>query len=81
MEFGIFMEFETRVGESHRESFRSAFELVDAAEAWGLDTVWLGEMHFTAGSLRAVRAESSLRARWPRGRRGSASESPSGCCR
>ncbi len=47
MEFGIFMEFETRVGESHRESFRSAFELVDAAEAWGLDTVWLGEMHFT----------------------------------
>jgi len=46
MEFGIFMEFETRAGLSHGESFRSAFEQVDAAEAWGLDSVWLGEMHF-----------------------------------
>ncbi len=47
MEFGIFMEFETREGESQPEAFRSAFELIDAAEAWGLDAVWLGEMHFT----------------------------------
>jgi alkanesulfonate monooxygenase SsuD/methylene tetrahydromethanopterin reductase-like flavin-dependent oxidoreductase (luciferase family) len=47
VQFGIFMEFETREGESQPEAFRSAFELIDAAEAWGLDAVWLGEMHFT----------------------------------
>ncbi len=47
MDFGIFMEFETREGLSQADAFRSAFELVDAAESWGLDAVWLGEMHFT----------------------------------
>jgi alkanesulfonate monooxygenase SsuD/methylene tetrahydromethanopterin reductase-like flavin-dependent oxidoreductase (luciferase family) len=46
MHFGIFMEFETRQGRSQQESFRDGFELVEAADAWGLDGVWLGEMHF-----------------------------------
>jgi alkanesulfonate monooxygenase SsuD/methylene tetrahydromethanopterin reductase-like flavin-dependent oxidoreductase (luciferase family) len=46
MHFGIFMEFETRGGRSQQESFEDGFALVDAAEAWGLDGVWLGEMHF-----------------------------------
>jgi alkanesulfonate monooxygenase SsuD/methylene tetrahydromethanopterin reductase-like flavin-dependent oxidoreductase (luciferase family) len=47
MDFGIFMEFEIRRGGDQATAFRDGFELVDAAEAWGLDGVWLGEMHFT----------------------------------
>jgi len=47
MDFGIFMEFEIRRGGDQAAAFRDGFELVDAAEAWGLDGVWLGEMHFT----------------------------------
>ena len=46
MHFGIFMEFETRQGRSQAEAFRDGFALVEAADAWGLDGVWLGEMHF-----------------------------------
>lgn len=46
MHFGIFMEFETRDGRSQQASFADGFELVEAAEDWGLDGVWLGEMHF-----------------------------------
>jgi len=46
MHFGIFMEFETRDGRSQQEAFADGFELVEAADAWGLDGVWLGEMHF-----------------------------------
>ena len=46
MHFGIFMEFETRQGRSQAESFQEGFALVEAADAWGLDGVWLGEMHF-----------------------------------
>lgn len=46
MHFGIFMEFEARQGRTQAESFREGFELVEAADAWGLDGVWLGEMHF-----------------------------------
>ncbi len=47
MDFGIFMEFEIRRGGDQATAFREGFDLVDAAEAWGLDGVWLGEMHFT----------------------------------
>ena len=46
MHFGIFMEFESRQGRSPAESFREGFDLVEAADTWGLDGVWLGEMHF-----------------------------------
>ncbi len=46
MKFGIFME-ETRRGLGQAAAFHEAFGLVDAAEAWGLDGVWLGEIHFT----------------------------------
>jgi alkanesulfonate monooxygenase SsuD/methylene tetrahydromethanopterin reductase-like flavin-dependent oxidoreductase (luciferase family) len=43
MDFGVFME-QTRHGSSQGEAFREMFALVDAAEAWGLDIVWLAEM-------------------------------------
>ena len=42
MHFGIFMEFESRQGRSQAESFREGFDLVEAADTWGLDAVWLG---------------------------------------
>jgi alkanesulfonate monooxygenase SsuD/methylene tetrahydromethanopterin reductase-like flavin-dependent oxidoreductase (luciferase family) len=44
--FGIFVE-ELRQGASQASAFRDIFELVDRAEAWGADCVWLGEIHFT----------------------------------
>jgi alkanesulfonate monooxygenase SsuD/methylene tetrahydromethanopterin reductase-like flavin-dependent oxidoreductase (luciferase family) len=46
MDFGIFLDFLIRPGESHTDAFREALGLVDLAEATGLDSVWLGEMHF-----------------------------------
>jgi alkanesulfonate monooxygenase SsuD/methylene tetrahydromethanopterin reductase-like flavin-dependent oxidoreductase (luciferase family) len=46
MDFGVFMEFETRPGASQAAAFAEGFDLVDSAEAWGLDIAWLGEMHF-----------------------------------
>src|SRR5439155_20006454 len=46
MDFGIFLDFVLRRGSTQEETFQEAFDLVDLAEASGLDTVWLGEMHF-----------------------------------
>jgi alkanesulfonate monooxygenase SsuD/methylene tetrahydromethanopterin reductase-like flavin-dependent oxidoreductase (luciferase family) len=46
MHFGIFLE-ERRRGTSETVAFREALELADAAEAWGVDGVWLGEIHFS----------------------------------
>jgi alkanesulfonate monooxygenase SsuD/methylene tetrahydromethanopterin reductase-like flavin-dependent oxidoreductase (luciferase family) len=45
MEFGIFHEFERSDGRSEAQAFEDGFALVDAAEAWGLDAVWLAELH------------------------------------
>jgi alkanesulfonate monooxygenase SsuD/methylene tetrahydromethanopterin reductase-like flavin-dependent oxidoreductase (luciferase family) len=45
MHFGIFVE-ERRRETSEATAFQEALELTDAAEAWGLDGVWLGEIHF-----------------------------------
>jgi alkanesulfonate monooxygenase SsuD/methylene tetrahydromethanopterin reductase-like flavin-dependent oxidoreductase (luciferase family) len=49
MDFGIFMEFGKRQGKNQAEAFHEAFELVDAADTWGLDGVWLAEFHFNPG--------------------------------
>ncbi|MDP6705835.1 MAG: LLM class flavin-dependent oxidoreductase [Alphaproteobacteria bacterium] len=43
----MFMEFGFREGGSEAEAFREGFALADAAEAWGLDSAWLSEFHFT----------------------------------
>jgi alkanesulfonate monooxygenase SsuD/methylene tetrahydromethanopterin reductase-like flavin-dependent oxidoreductase (luciferase family) len=45
MHFGIFIE-EMRHGLSQASAFQEAFELVDTADAWGVDCVWLGQIHF-----------------------------------
>jgi alkanesulfonate monooxygenase SsuD/methylene tetrahydromethanopterin reductase-like flavin-dependent oxidoreductase (luciferase family) len=44
--FGLFVE-EMRYGSSQTSAFRQVFELADRAEAWGIDCIWLGEIHFT----------------------------------
>src|SRR5256885_2030236 len=45
-EFGIFHEFQRRAGQADTEAFAESFGQVDAAERWGLDVVWLAELHF-----------------------------------
>ena len=47
MDFGIFLDFPIPRGGSHADAFQETFELVDLADEFGLDTVWLGETHFT----------------------------------
>jgi alkanesulfonate monooxygenase SsuD/methylene tetrahydromethanopterin reductase-like flavin-dependent oxidoreductase (luciferase family) len=42
---GLFLE-ELRDGATDAEFFRELLQTVDAAEAWGLDGIWLGEIHF-----------------------------------
>ena len=46
MEFGMFHEFPSLPGRSESEAFDEALEQVDAAERWGLDVMWLAELHF-----------------------------------
>jgi alkanesulfonate monooxygenase SsuD/methylene tetrahydromethanopterin reductase-like flavin-dependent oxidoreductase (luciferase family) len=46
MEFGVFHEFPSLDGRSDADAFQQAFAIVDAAEAWGLDVIWLAELHF-----------------------------------
>jgi len=49
MEFGAFLEFPCREEQSEAEAFAEGFDLVAAAEAWGLDALWLAELHFSPG--------------------------------
>jgi alkanesulfonate monooxygenase SsuD/methylene tetrahydromethanopterin reductase-like flavin-dependent oxidoreductase (luciferase family) len=44
-EFGMFHEFHCPPGTSQAAAFDAAFEQVDAAERWGLDAMWLAELH------------------------------------
>ncbi len=46
MEFGVFHEFPSLAGRSDSDAFHDAFAIVDAAEDWGLDVMWLAELHF-----------------------------------
>jgi alkanesulfonate monooxygenase SsuD/methylene tetrahydromethanopterin reductase-like flavin-dependent oxidoreductase (luciferase family) len=45
MHFGVFLE-ERRPGTSDTAALQETLELAELAEAWGLDGVWLGEIHF-----------------------------------
>ncbi|MGH7043421.1 MAG: LLM class flavin-dependent oxidoreductase [Acetobacteraceae bacterium] len=45
MEFGMFHEFQRSPDQTEAAAFASAFEQVDAAERWGLDAMWLAELH------------------------------------
>lgn len=46
MEFGMFHEFQALPDESAAQSFANSLAQVDAAERWGLDAMWLAELHF-----------------------------------
>src|SRR5215467_10286830 len=46
MEFGIFHQFPALPGRTEREAFAEGFEQIYAAELWGLDAIWLAELHF-----------------------------------
>src|SRR2546427_9911181 len=51
MDFGLFIEFPCREGMTEREAFAECFALVDAAEALGVNSVWLAEYHFSPISV------------------------------
>src|SRR2546427_10265529 len=51
MDFGLFIEFPCREGMTDREAFAECFALVDAAEALGVNSVWLAEDHFSPISV------------------------------
>jgi alkanesulfonate monooxygenase SsuD/methylene tetrahydromethanopterin reductase-like flavin-dependent oxidoreductase (luciferase family) len=46
MEFGMFHEFPSVPGRGEIEMFDESIEQIDAAERWGLDVMWLAEIHF-----------------------------------
>jgi alkanesulfonate monooxygenase SsuD/methylene tetrahydromethanopterin reductase-like flavin-dependent oxidoreductase (luciferase family) len=74
MHCGIFLE-ESRRGTSQGAALQETLELAEAAEAWGLDGVWLGEIHFTpARSVLAapIAVASFIAARTRRVRLGTA---------
>ncbi len=52
MEFGMFHEFPWSKGCTETEAFDLSFEEIDAAERWGLDVMWLAELH--AAPTRSV---------------------------
>jgi alkanesulfonate monooxygenase SsuD/methylene tetrahydromethanopterin reductase-like flavin-dependent oxidoreductase (luciferase family) len=41
----MFHEFQCPAGKSQEQAFAESFEQVDAAERWGLDAMWLAEIH------------------------------------
>ena len=61
MDFGIFLE-QTRRGTDQPEAFHEMYDLVDAAERWGLDIVWLAEM--LVNPARSVLSAPLLMASW-----------------
>jgi alkanesulfonate monooxygenase SsuD/methylene tetrahydromethanopterin reductase-like flavin-dependent oxidoreductase (luciferase family) len=44
-EFGMFHEFQRTAAMTEEDAFRISFEEIDAAERWGLDAMWLAEIH------------------------------------
>ena len=46
MEFGMFHEFPSMPERGETEMFDEAIAQVDSAERWGLDVMWLAEIHF-----------------------------------
>ena len=46
MEFGIFHEFPALGAGADGAALAQGFDLIDGAERWGLDAVWLAELHF-----------------------------------
>jgi alkanesulfonate monooxygenase SsuD/methylene tetrahydromethanopterin reductase-like flavin-dependent oxidoreductase (luciferase family) len=45
MEFGMFHEFPALAGRSQADAFAEALEQCEMADRWGLDAMWLAELH------------------------------------
>jgi len=45
-EFGVFHEFPRYAGVTDAEAFAQSFAEIEAAERWGLDIIWIAELHF-----------------------------------
>src|SRR2546421_12878421 len=74
MHFGIFLE-ERRPGTSEAAAFQETLDLAEAAEASGLDGVWLGGIHFNptrSGHSAPIALASYIAARTRRVRIGTA---------
>src|SRR6201988_1483269 len=66
MEFGLFHEFQWPPGTSAATAFAESFAQVDAAERWGLDAMWLAELHVAperAGCAAPLTIASAIAAR------------------
>src|SRR5436190_16226353 len=59
MELGIYHEFPVLPGRSQAECFAAGFDIVDAGEEYGLDVIWLAELHFD--KRRALAASPLVR--------------------
>src|SRR6516162_4419345 len=57
MELGIYHEFPMLPGRSQAECFAAGFDIVDASEDYGLDVMWLAELHFDKRRALAARPE------------------------
>src|SRR2546423_11860383 len=75
MELGIYHEFPVLPGRSQAECFAAGFDIVDASEEYGLDVMWLAELHFdkrralaasplVLGTAIAARTESEAPPIW-----------------
>jgi alkanesulfonate monooxygenase SsuD/methylene tetrahydromethanopterin reductase-like flavin-dependent oxidoreductase (luciferase family) len=45
MEVGVYHEFHCRPGEAAAAAFATALDQIEAADRWGLDAIWLAEIH------------------------------------
>ena len=45
MEIGVYHEFHCRPDQTSAEAFEEALAQVEAADRWGLDAIWLAEIH------------------------------------
>ena len=72
MDCGLFIEFPCREGMTESEAFAECFTLVDEAEAYGVDSVWLAEYHFAPISVLSapITVASAIAARTQRIRLG-----------
>ena len=61
MEFGMFHEFPSVPGRGETEMFDEAMAQIDAAERWGLDVMWLAEIHFAPERTYLLRVAGDLR--------------------
>src|SRR4029450_13560299 len=68
MDVGLFLEFPCREGMTDGEAFAECFALVDAAEALGVNSVWLAEYHFAPISVLSspITVASAIAARTQR---------------